>query len=143
MPSVTRFFQDVREEEVLPGFELEVTRTHIVKYAGASGDFFPIHHDEEFARGYGLPTIFAMGLMHGGMLSRVLTDWAGDGRVKRYKMRFSGMVWPGDRLRFQGRVKKTYRAGNENLVDCDLWVLNQNGEPAVQAEATVSLPDRT
>ena len=83
-----------------------------------------------------------MGMMHGGMLSRIVTDWAGDGRVKRYKLRFAGMVWPKDRLTFKGQVARTYQEGGENLVECRLSVVNQRGEAAIDGEATASLPSR-
>jgi len=142
MPDAKRYFEDVKEDEVLPSFEITVTRTHIAKYAGAGGDFFPVHHDEEYAKSVGLPSIFAMGMMHGGMLSRVVTDWAGDGRVKRYKLRFAGMVWPKDSLTFKGHVVRTYKEGGENLVDCIVSVVNQKGETAIDGETTVSLPSK-
>lgn len=136
------FFEDVQGDEELPSFDLTVTRTHIVKYAGAGGDFFPVHHDEEFAKSAGLPSIFAMGLMHGGMLARIVTDWAGDGRVKRYKLRFTGLVWPNDTLTFKGHVVGKYQEKGENLVDCDLSIVNQRGESAIEGQATVSLPSK-
>ncbi len=97
-------FENVRENEALPSFDLKVTRTHIIKYVGAGGDFQPIHHDEAFAVSSGLPSIFANGLMHGGMLAKVVTDWAGYGVLKQYKIRFTGIVWPGDTLFFSGNV---------------------------------------
>lgn len=134
------YFEDVKGDEELSSFRITVTRTHIVKYVGAGGDFFPIHHDEEFAKSVGLPSVFANGLMHGGMLSRIVTDWAGDGRIKRYKIRFAAMVWPGDTLSFAGHVIKKYRSDSENLVDCELSVTNQNGEKTITGEATVALP---
>ncbi|MCX5851295.1 MAG: MaoC/PaaZ C-terminal domain-containing protein [Deltaproteobacteria bacterium] len=142
MATAKLYFEDVKGDETLPSFQLTVTRTHIVKYIGAGGDFFPIHHDEEFAKSVGLPSVFANGLMHGGMLTRVLTDWAGDGRVGRYKIRFASMVWPGDTLTFAGHVVKKYQQDGANLVDCELSVVNQKGESAITGEATVTLPTR-
>jgi len=140
MGKAARYYEDVKEEEDLPSFEITVTRTHIVKFAGAGGDFNPIHHDEEYAKSLGLPSVFAMGLMHGGFLSRVVTGWAGDGNVKRYKIRFAGIVWPNDTLMCKGRTVRKYQEGGENLVDCELAVVTQNGENAIVGEATVSLP---
>jgi acyl dehydratase len=70
----------------------------------------------------------------------VVTDWAGDGSVKRYKIRFAGMVWPNDRLTCRGTVVRKHREESENLVECELSVVNQNGENAIVGEATVSLP---
>ena len=84
-----------------------------------------------------------MGMMHGGMLSKILTDWAGDGRVTRYKLRFASMVWPKDTLAFKGHVVRTYKQGGENLVDCKLSVVNQKGENVIDGEATVFLPSRS
>ena len=140
---VRRYFEDVLEDQQLPSFQNTITRTHIVKYAGASGDFNPVHHDEEFAKSVGLPSVFAMGLMHGGMLSRVLTEWAGDGCVRRYKIRFSSVVWPHDTLTFSGKVVRKYRSGGQDLVDCELQVANQNGERNIACQATVALPNRS
>ena len=142
MAEMRRYFEDVKGDEALPSFSITVTRTHIVKYVGASGDFFPVHHDDEFARSAGLPSLFAMGMMHGGMLSRVVTDWAGDGRVKRYKVRFAALVFPNDTLSFKGQVVRAYNEGGENLVDCKLSVVSQKGESVIDGEATVSLPSR-
>lgn len=132
-------FEDVTEGDSLGRFDIAITRTHIIKYVGAGGDFQPIHHDEEFAKAVGLPSIFANGLMHGGMLSRIVTDWAGNGGLKRYKLRFTGIVWPGDTLTFTGTVIRKYRSGGECLADCELAVVNQSDERVIQGEATVFL----
>jgi acyl dehydratase len=132
-------YDTVKENDELTPFDLTVTRTHIVKYAGAGGDFTPIHHDEEFAKAIGLPSIFAMGLMHGGMLARLVTDWAGDGRVKRYKLRFATMVWPKDTLTFKGNVVRKFQENGQNMVECKLAVVNQKGETAIEGSADVSL----
>lgn len=140
MADTRRYFEQVREREELPPFSIKVNRTHIVKFAGAGGDFNPIHHDEEYAKALGLPSVFAMGLMQGGFLSRIVTDWAGDGRVKRYKIKFAGIVWPGDTLTCKGRAVRKYRQGADHLVDCELFVENQKGDNVIVGEATVSLP---
>lgn len=143
MGEVKRYFEDVVEGEEMPSIEVTVSRTHIVKYAGAGGDFNPIHHDEELAKSVGLPSVFAMGLMHGGFLTRVVTDWAGDGNVKRYKIRFTAQVWPKDTITMRGKVVKKYTEGDNNLVECELFVVNQHGQNAIVGEATVSLPSRS
>ncbi len=143
MAEKKRYFENVNENEEIPPFEVTVSRTHIVKYAGAGGDFNPVHHDEEFARAVGLPSVFAMGLMHGGFLSKTLTDWAGGGTVKRYKIRFATIVWPKDTITCKGTVIKKYQEGRENLVDLEISVVNQNGEKAITGEATVLLPSKS
>ena len=65
-----------------------VTLNMILRYAGASGDFNPLHNDPDFARAAGYPGIFAMGMMPAAWLGRMLTDWVGPQSIRRYKVRF-------------------------------------------------------
>lgn len=106
-----------------------ITRTDIVRFAGAGGDFNPLHHDEEYARAAGFPTVFAMGQMQAGMLSRLATDWLGLDAIESYKVRFSAKVWPGDVLTL--RVAEQERDGDR--VDAVLEAVRQDGEVAVRA----------
>ncbi|MCP4750638.1 MAG: dihydroxy-acid dehydratase [Proteobacteria bacterium] len=142
MTETQRYYEDVAENEELPRFEITVNRTNIVRYAGAGGDMNPIHHDEEFARAIGLPSVFAMGMMHGSFLTKILTDWAGVGNVKRYKARFETQVWPNDTLTCKGTAVKRYQENGRNLVDCELFVVNQKDEVAIRGSATVRLPSK-
>jgi acyl dehydratase len=81
-----------------------LTRTDFVRYAGAGGDLNPIHHDEPMAQAAGMPTVFAMGLLHAGMLGIQLARWVGPDNVRAFAVRFTGQVWPGDVLLFAGVV---------------------------------------
>jgi acyl dehydratase len=135
----------LRFDHVADGDELaawtapRLTRTMFVRYAGASGDFNPIHHDEEFAKSAGYPTVFGHGMLTAGILSRYVTDLAGVGHVRLFRVRFATQVWPGDNLTCAGKVAKKYRAGDENRVDLGLTVVNQKGEAAVQGFATIAV----
>ena len=98
-------------DSVSPGMELgevvfgPLQRSDIVRYAGASGDFNPIHVDEEYARRTGAPTVFAMGMLPAGYLAHAVSDWfGGPQHLRRYKVRFTTRVWPGDELICTGRV---------------------------------------
>jgi acyl dehydratase len=71
-----------------------ITRTDIVRYAGAGGDFNPIHHDEEFARAAGMPSVFSHGLLSAGLLAQHLARWVGLAHVRSFAVRFTGQVWP-------------------------------------------------
>ena len=82
-----------------------LSRTDFVRYAGAGGDFNPIHHDDPFAQAAGMPTVFGMGLLHAGMLGIQLARWVGPDNVLDYAVRFTGQVWPGDVLSFGGAVE--------------------------------------
>lgn len=96
---------------VTPGMEMgevvfgPLSRQDIVRYAGASGDFNPVHIDEEYARATGAPTVFAMGMLPAGYLAHAVSDWfGGPHRLRRFKVRFTARVWPGDEIACSGRV---------------------------------------
>jgi acyl dehydratase len=105
--------EQVSAEGLRPGMELgevvfgPLTRHDIVRYAHASGDFNPIHQDEEYARSQGAPTVFAMGMLPAGYLAHAVTDWLGGPQhLRRFKVRFKTRVWPGDELACRGRVTR-------------------------------------
>lgn len=116
-----------------------VTRSDLVRYAGAGGDFNPIHHDEVFAQEAGLPTVFAMGMFHAGLLSRQVAGWLGLANVRRFGVRFTGQVWPGDTLTFSGVVDRVYEADGVRLADCSFSVTRQTGDVAITATATANV----
>ena len=115
-------------------------RTQIVQYAGASGDFNPIHHDETFAtRSAGYPSVFAHGMLTMGMTGRLLTDWLGDGVLRSFGVRFVNQVWPGDTLTARGTVTSIEERDDGNLVAVEVVTQNQKGETVVQGSATALL----
>lgn len=89
----------------LPTQRYPVRRVDLVRYAGASGDFNPIHWNDEVARAVGLPGVIAHGMYSMGVAARMVTAWAGDpGAIKRLKVRFSTMIEPGQTLTAKGEV---------------------------------------
>ena len=117
-----------------------LTRTQIVQYAGASGDFNPIHHDETFATGAaGYPSVFAHGMLTMGLTGKLLTDWLGDGVLRSFGVRFVSQVWPGDTLTARGTVRTIEERGDEGLVAIELVTVNRKGEPVVKGNAIALL----
>jgi acyl dehydratase len=115
----------------------EVTRTQLVQYSGASGDYNPLHSDERFATEVaGYPSVFAHGMLTMGMTGRVLTDWFGAEAVLAYGARFVSQVWPGDRLTATATVAEV-RNGSE--ADLTISTTNQAGDVVLAATATVRL----
>jgi acyl dehydratase len=140
---MARFWDEVREGEELPPFVVEnLTRSDLVRYAGASGDFNPIHHDEEFARMAGNPTVFGHGMLTAGFVGRCVTDFVGVENLRRYKVRFATRVWPGDTITCRGKVTRRYEDQGEKRVDGEVVALNQKGEVAVSGSFTAALPSR-
>jgi acyl dehydratase len=136
------FFDDVHEGDQAPEFSHELSRTDLVRYAGASGDFNPMHHDEVHAKEAGLPSVFGHGMFTMGMLGKALTDYVGVGSLRLYKVRFTKQTWPAEQLTTKITVKKKYDEHGEHRVDLDCEVVNGNGEAKVSGVAVAALPTR-
>lgn len=118
----------------------DLTRTQIVQYAGASGDYNPLHTDEIFAtQAAGYPTVFAHGMLTMGMTGAMLTDYVGDARLTKYGVRFTSQVWPGDTLDATATVKAITEKDGVKLVELDVSTVNQKGVEVLSgyAEARV------
>jgi acyl dehydratase len=113
-----------------------LTRTDFVRYQGASGDFNPIHHDEEFAKAAGFPTVFSVGMLQAGLLATYCTDLLGPGNVRRFKVQFREQVWPGDVLTASGVVTDVYEADEEPRIDIELTMTRGGGGVAIKGMAT-------
>jgi len=118
----------------------DLTRTQIVQYAGASGDYNPLHTDEVFAReAAGYPGVFAHGMLTMAMTGRVLTDWVGDGNLVEYGVRFVKQVWPGDTLTARAEVTAIRQEGGGLVADLSVVTTNQDGLVVVEGTATARL----
>jgi acyl dehydratase len=135
-------YDDVRVGDTAPAVDHELTRTDLVMYAGASGDFNPMHHDEVAAQAAGLPSVFGHGMFTMGLLGKALTDYVGVGNLKLYRVRFTKQTWPGETLTTKVTVAKKYEEHGEHRVDLDVSVVNENGEAKIQGVATAALPSR-
>ena len=116
-----------------------LTRTMFVQYAGASGDFNPMHHDDTIATQVGNPSVFGHGMLTMGLATRVVKDWFGPESIRRVKVRFSKQVWPGDVLTCVATVTATRTDGDDRLVDLDVVVTNERGDTAIVGTATVAV----
>lgn len=132
-------FDDLKEGDEGPAWSLEnLTRSMFVRYAGASGDFNPMHHDDTIAQAVGYPSVFGHGMFTAGVLSHYLTDWFGTENLRKYKVRFRKQVWPGDTLTLKSKVLQTYSQGGDNLVDVEANVVNEKGEVVLEGWATAA-----
>jgi acyl dehydratase len=116
-----------------------LTRTDFVRYAGASHDFNPNHHDELYAQASGNKAVFGMGMLAGGYCARQLTDWFGVGALARLRIRFASRFWPGDVLTCTAKVTGKREEGGQKLVDCEFSAVNQAGEVIIRGDATAAV----
>jgi acyl dehydratase len=118
----------------------DLTRTQIVQYAGASGDYNPLHTDDLYAKEVaGYPGVFAHGMLTMAMTARALTDWVGDGVLTSYGVRFKSQVWPGDALTARVTVAAIREQDGGHVVDLTVTTTNSKGEEVLAGTATARL----
>ncbi len=140
MPARKLYFEGVRVGDELPALaKAPVDRVQLARYAGASGDFNPIHVDEVYARGIGMPSVYAPGMLVMGFLGQLVSDWARGAQLRKYNVRFIKMVWPGDTVVCKGRVTDRFGEAGRYLADLDLWAENQKGELVMKGQAQIQL----
>jgi acyl dehydratase len=117
-----------------------LTRTQIVQYAGASGDYNPLHTDEVYTTQVaGYPSVFAHGMLTMGLTSKMLTNFVGDARLTKFGVRFTNQVWPGDTLDATATVTDIREEGGQKLVDITLSTVNQDGREVMTGSATARI----
>ncbi|HEY3796936.1 MAG TPA: MaoC/PaaZ C-terminal domain-containing protein [Caulobacteraceae bacterium] len=118
----------------------DLKRTQIVQYAGASGDYNPLHTDEIFTtKVAGYPSVFAHGMLTMGMTGKMLTDYVGDARLTKYGVRFTSQVWPGDTLDSTATLKEIKDEGGAKIGVFDVSTKNQDGVEVVSGYAEARL----
>ena len=134
------YFEDVKVGDELPPLvKGPIQQIQLTRYAGASGDFNPIHQDDEFAKSAGMGGVFAHGMLSMGFVAQAVTDWAGAGRVRKLGVRFAALVRLKDTVTCRGRVLSTSQKDGLNLVELEIWAENQKAEKVVTGKAIVAL----
>jgi acyl dehydratase len=130
---------DVSVGDAGPPISHTLTRTDLVMYAGASGDFNPMHSDDVAARAAGLPGVFGHGMFSAALLARAVTDFVGVGNLKSYQVRFTRQTWPGEVLTSSVTVAATRDVDGAHVVDLDCRLSNEAGEVKVEGRAVAVL----
>ncbi len=120
----------------LPELVKEPTTRQLVQYAGASGDFYEIHYDQDYARSTGLPGVILHGLLKAGFLGQLVTSWAGDrARLKTLEVSYRGLDLPGRPCRCCGVVKSV----DGDTVELEVWTEDSGGSRTTLGRATLEL----
>ena len=137
------FFEDVAEGQNLPQLVKNPSTRQLVKWAGASGDYYEIHYDKDFAQSTGLDSVIIHGALKNAFLGQLVTQWMGpEGVLRRLGCQYRGMDPPGKPLTAKGTVTRKYQEDGEHLVDCDIWLENAEAQKTTPGTATVILPSR-
>ncbi|MCB0218182.1 MAG: MaoC family dehydratase N-terminal domain-containing protein [Chrysiogenetes bacterium] len=139
------YFEDVQEGTEIPTLTKdEINRVQLVKYAGASGDYNPLHYDEDFAKAAGMPNgCIAHGMLSMGFVGQLLSDWISPaGKVKEFGVRFTSMTDMKDKVICKGRVVRTWQENGENLAECEVTSETNRGNVTTKGRAVVALPSR-
>ncbi|MFN3238119.1 MAG: MaoC/PaaZ C-terminal domain-containing protein [Pseudomonadales bacterium] len=127
---------DTYQEEVCNN----LSRTQIVQYAGASGDYNPLHSDEIFTTQIaGYPSVFAHGMLSMGMTGKMLTNYVGDGRLKSYGVRFTAQVFPGATLTAKATITDIREEDGEKIADISVSTTDEAGTEVIKGQASAVL----
>lgn len=149
------YFEDIEVgDEVTPLKKIATTRM-LVQWAGATGDFNPLHYEEDFAKNLGVGSPIVHGALKKAWLINLMTDWVGEkGRLKKLSCRYRGMDYPrkmktfsepqeGETWWCKGKVTKKYLEGEEGVVEVVIWVENGQGDKTTPGAAQVVLPSKS
>lgn len=128
----------LKEGQELEELVKHPTTRQLVQYAGASGDFYEIHYDQDFARSTGLPGVILHGLLKAGFLAQLVTSTVGDGgRLRSFDVSYRGLDLPGRPCRCRGRVLSV----NGGVAELDVWTEDPDGQRTTLGRATVELSE--
>ena len=126
----------VKVGDEIPELVKHPTTRQLVQYAGASGDFYEIHYDQDFARSVSLPGVILHGLLKAGFLGQLVTDWLGDrGKLKSFEVSYRGIDVPAKAYRCRGRITRV----DGRDVELEIWGEDEGGQKTTIGSATVEL----
>jgi acyl dehydratase len=132
-------YDEIRVGDALPELSLPaIDRTMLALFAGASGDYNPVHIDLDAARAAGIPDVFAQGMLGMAWLGRLLTGWAPQSRLRKFSVRFVGVAQLGDVIRCTGKIAD--KLESERCLRIEMQSLNQFGQIKITGQALVAFP---
>ena len=137
------YWDDVSEGMEILALVKEPTTQQLVKYAGASGDYYQIHYDKDFAAGNGLDGVILHGALKNAFLGQMMTDFIGlNGNLKKLSCQYRKMDIPGKPIYAKGTIKKKYIKDEEHIIECEIWLESENGTVTTPGYAIASLPSK-
>ena len=139
----TVFYEDIEVGGEIPALVKRTTTMQLVKFAAASGDYYQIHYDKDFALANGLPGVIVHGWLALSFLGQMVTDWIGEkGTLVKLGGSYRGMNNVGEDIICNGKVTRKYVDDDRHCVRVEIWAENPRGEKTVSGSAVVALPSR-
>jgi acyl dehydratase len=137
------YYEDISEGSEIPALVKYPTTMQLVKYAGASGDYYQIHYDKDFAVANGLPGVIVHGWLTLAFLGQMITDWLGErGILVKLNGSYRGMNKVNEDIICNGKVVKKYMEDGKHYARIEIWAENPQGEKTVTGAAVIELPSR-
>ena len=137
------YYEDIEVGSEIPALVKYPTTMQLVKYAGASGDYYQIHYDKDFAVANGLPGVIVHGWLTLSFMGQMITDWLGDkGTLVKLSGSYRGMNKVHEDIICNGKIVKKYTEDGKNYARVEIWAENSQGEKTVTGAAVVMLPSR-
>jgi acyl dehydratase len=145
-------YDDVKVGDTIPTYTTApITRTHLVRYAGASGDFNPLHHDESFIKMIGMDNVIAHGMLIMGIAGEAITSWIDQRNLRSFNARFLSMTEPADlndmehttdraTITVSGKIVKKYEENGEKRIKCDIVAKDALGSRKLAGFFIAALP---
>jgi acyl dehydratase len=137
------YYEDVQVGDAIPALvKSPMTHLRLVRYAGASGDFNPLHTDPKVGEEIGTGGIIAHGMLIMGFVGQLLSDYAGPGALRKFGVRFKGMTHLDDEITCTGTITEKYEADSEGRIAGKVQAVDQNGDVKVAGTFIAALPHR-
>ncbi|MEO7019695.1 MAG: MaoC/PaaZ C-terminal domain-containing protein [Ktedonobacteraceae bacterium] len=137
------YFEDVQVGDEIPKLvTAPVTHLQLVRYAGASGDFNPLHTDAKIGEMIGTGGIIAHGMLIMGFVGQMLSDYVGPQTLKKFGVRFKGMTHLDDEITCTGTITEKYEENGEGRVAGKVQAADQSGDVKVTGTFVATLPRR-
>jgi acyl dehydratase len=137
------YYEDIEEGAEIPSLEKTPTTTTLVKWAGASKDWNPLHFDKDFAQNLGFKGVIVHGRIKAAYLAQLISNWIGnEGVFQKLSLQYRGNDFPGDKITCKGKVTKKYVKDGEHYVECEIWTENSEGTRTTPGSAIVVLPSK-
>ena len=138
------YYEDVTVGGEITPLTKKPTTRQLVLWAGASGDYYAIHYDKDFAQSKGLPGVIVHGQLVTSFLGQLVNDWMGEqGSLRKLTCNYRGMNFPNEAITCQGTVSNKYIENGEHYIECNIWAENTKGEKTITGKAIVTVPAKS